>query len=389
MSQSCRDVEALIDRRRGGLRESERLVLETHVAGCKACARTLAQMRAVSALLDEAPGELSSARRERAIAGAFAAAAQKPSAASSSARVWVLSGLTCAAAAAIVLWSRGLSPPTGQPAPGRPQVSAQAGSTGAPRPVDAPENSVVSPAADQHFAFLHADVRVEKGASVRFHMADHELELLSGAVDVEVDPRPHLPFRVRTAHFTVDVLGTGFHVTPEDVEVRHGLVRVLAADGKELAAGLHAGEAFHYVESVQRAAPSVIAEVSNTPARVSPQRLLARARAALARGDLREAAQALEDAGRVAHRKRDRAEVDMVGAECALVSGALADAQARYLAVSEAYVGLPAAEIALFAAVKLARRRAQPDVARALLGLYVVRYPAGQFVREATALLGP
>jgi hypothetical protein len=387
MSHTCSEVEALIDRRRGGLRESERLVIETHVAGCAACARTLAHMAAVGALMDGAPEALSSARRERAIAGAFAAAAQQPHAVRSRVGMWVLSGLVVAAAAAFVVLSRDLLRPAPESVAERTQIAAHEAPAAAAPPVEAPDDILVSPDADRHFAFLHAEVRVEKGATVRFIAADHALELLNGAVDVEVDPRPRAPFRVRTPHFWVDVLGTGFHVSSEGVEVRHGLVRVLATDGRELAAGLRAGEAFHYVEPAQQAASPALAEAKGSAVRIAPQRLLAEARAALARGDVGAAEQALNVAARAAHRKRDRAEVDTVGAECALVAGALADAQARYLAVSEAYVGLPAAENALFSAAKLARRRAQPDVTRALLTRYVARYPAGQFVREARALL--
>jgi FecR protein len=327
------------------------------------------------------PAELTPAQRERVLSRAFAAA-ERPVPRLSVARShwpWVAA---LAAAAALLVWlAPRLSVGPAPLAQGRPEL---------PQLMPAPALEELPAGVERSFA--HARVRATSAAQVRFSAADGTLELTRGGVHVEVDPRPHTPFRVRTTALVAEVLGTVFDVGEQEVAVAHGHVRVTSPSGRELA-DLHAGERYHLpahdpsAEPLSApsggAEPAVEAPVElpaqgTSEASVSAARLLARARAALARRDVASARALATRAELARPRRADRAEAGTLRAECALVEGELRGALAAYLAVSEAYGDLAAGENALFAAIKLAERSGDGRAA-ALRARYRERYPRGRF----------
>jgi ferric-dicitrate binding protein FerR (iron transport regulator) len=381
VKRECREVESLLDRRRAGLTEPERLVLEEHLSECPACARSSAQLYGVLGILEQLPGELTPAQRERVLSRAFAAA-ERPAPRLSvprSSYSWVAA---LVAAAVLLVWlAPRLSVGPAPLAQGRPEL---------PQPVPAPALEELPAGAERSFA--HARVRATSAAQVRFSEADGTLELARGAVHVEVDPRPHAPFRVRTAALVAEVLGTVFDMSEEEVAVAHGHVRVSSPSGSALA-DLHAGERYRRPARGPSAeppsdlagaaepaveAPAELPVQGASEASVSAARLLARARGALARRDVVSARALATRAEQAKPRRADRAEAGTLRAECALVEGELGAALTAYLAVSDAYRDLAAGENALFAAIKLAERSGDGR-AEALRSRYRQRYPRGRF----------
>lgn len=375
MKRECREVEALLDRRRAGLSEPERLVIEEHLAVCSDCARLSAQLYGVLTVFDALPAELSAAQRERALGRAFEAAARPVKRGAVARSLWPW-GVALAAAAALLVWLRPALELGPAPVAVRPSVPKPAA------PARALAGDELAPGGER--AYAHARVRATTAATLRFSPVDGTLELSRGAVHVEVDPRPHAPFRVRTPALVAEVLGTVFDVSAAGVWVSHGHVRV-SAPGGALLADLHAGE--HYglpeLDGVQPAAEVPEARPAPSPAGASvpASRLLARARAALARRDVAGARALVGRAEAARPRRADRAEAGTLRAECALVERDLAAALAAYLAVSDAYGDLPAGENALFAALKLAERAGDAR-ANELRERYRARYPRGRFAAD-------
>ncbi|MET0285066.1 MAG: FecR domain-containing protein [Polyangiales bacterium] len=377
MTRPCRETEVWLGQERTALSEAQRLALEQHLVECADCRALHVTSRGVGELLRAAPGELSPAARERAIAGAFAA----PRVARATGTPWRTRTLALAAVAAALLL----------------------GFLGIRR---APPEMAWIEGAGVH-TFAHASVTLDAEARVRFDSARATLELERGALEVEVDPRPHAPFTVRTASFRALVLGTSFHVDAERVVVRHGHVRVLR--GETQLADLHAGERYQREAPVVARAPKTEAEpntepepnieaepapepkpakVSRTrankpPAPEAPSALLAKARDALARDALEDTRRLLQQAEAAARHARDRSEAGTLRAELALRERRPEAAIAAYLAVATDYPGLASGENALFAAAQLSA----PGAARPLLERYLTRYPDGRFAAQVRARL--
>lgn len=110
-------------------------------------------------------------------------------------------------------------------------------------------------------------VRLAPGSAVRVaYAADgRNVELLSGEAYFEVRHNPARPFNVRSDKAAVTVLGTGFDVrqgeSGTDVAVKHGRVRVAAAEGVPGSVILGAGQWAHASHSGQIASGRGSAEL--------------------------------------------------------------------------------------------------------------------------------
>lgn len=416
MRRACREVEALIDRRAGGLADAERLVLEQHLAECASCRQLTHVMREVVELMREAPARLGESARERAIANAFENLEASPRRAEPR-RLGRQLAVGLLAAAALVLfvrlsWSESANPeqlatsrevrvptsasvrelppvvavsaPSGategrsgaasEPAPGAPDIrQASAGW------VDATRREIR--------AFAHARVELEPGARLRFREESSTLELARGRVRIEVEPSAKRRFAVLTQNFRVQVLGTQFTVSAERVDVQRGRVQVFDRRGRVLARELAAGASFTY-RAPERAQPAKHAVATpESSERVSAAQALAEARARLAEGNIEETRELLAEVERAHPSRRDRAEAGTLRAECALLERDASEAVRLYRGVAERFAELPAGENAAFAAAQLAARASGEASAREHFVRYLARYPDGRFASEARARL--
>jgi ferric-dicitrate binding protein FerR (iron transport regulator) len=384
--RDCRAIEALIDREVQGLSDAERLRMEEHVSECRECREALYLARIVRDALASAPSRLSDSARERSLARAFARtdAIDVKSAQKSRLTMYVGSGLAVAAAALLAFAA--LEHETA-PAP-----VAMAPQTGAVAPNSAPLAPKVEPAwieaeKPEERTFAHADVRLKKGARVRFDDSKSTLLVDRGQVDVNVDPSQHRAFAVTTQHFRVQVLGTQFSVTPESVHVQKGRVQVFALDGSVLAKDLGAGASFSYGAEEAEASSEESAEQAASKPDASAPKLsaaswLARAREALAHGDTKSARNYIDRAEHSDPKRNDRAEAGTLRAESALLDRDARGAEQHYLSVAKSFANLPAGENAAFAAAQLAART-DPARERTLYQHYLKRYPHGRFADEA------
>jgi TolA-binding protein len=189
---------------------------------------------------------------------------------------------------------------------------------------------------------------------------------------------------VQTAQFAVEVTGTAFTVTATEVAVQRGSVRILGCDGKVLVPELGAGE--NWNATVPTSAPP---SEQTGPASLSrsAEDLLRKARRAFVEGDVpaaEGAARAALDGGAT---RRQAADARTLLADCAQASGQPDKAARLYRQIAERHRDLPAGETALFAAARLEANRGQRRSARALLELYLDRYPGGRFEPDARARL--
>jgi hypothetical protein len=111
---------------------------------------------------------------------------------------------------------------------------------------------------------------------------------------------------------------------------------------------------------------------------------LAEARRDLVGGDARNADRNIARALASRPTSREAAEARTLSAESAQVAGDTGLAVARYLVVADRYPGLPAGELALFAAARLEAGRGRQASARRLYERYLERHPAGRMRAEAT-----
>ena len=361
-----------------------------HARTCARCARAGVQDRALRAVADQALPELSARARDRAIAAGLATAV---SAAPRRRRVLVPAGVAVAVAAAAVIAviaARDGSPPPAPPRPGRIALTP-----GAPIVVG------------------HARVQLAP-TSVAWRTGDGEVTLEAGRVEVEVDPAPHRPFRVVTADFRVDVLGTVFAVELDGVEVRRGAVRVTSTAGAVLVDRLTAGE--RWSSAPVAGAPEAPAapappeepaepeEIAMDPVEVVPppadatrravphparsaQAWLGEARSLLAGGDVAGARAAVRQALAARPPRSVRADADALIAESYLRAGDVDTAITHFRGVAERYRDLATGEAALFAAARYEARAGHPDAARRLLETYLQRYPQGSLATQARSQL--
>lgn len=379
MSRRCQKFEELIDKRAAGLSEGERLTLEEHLSACPSCVQTLRAMEQVTQLLRSAQPSLSDNARERALSRALGNAheprklhtARLPGA-------WLQPVAIAAAALLVVVSGVYLSRDTAQPVAStlvKPTVQQPQPAQTVSKP--AAEDAWVVAQNTEQRTFGHARVQLSAGTRLRFDAASSTLALADGKVDVDVDASVGKRFIVQTELFRVEVLGTQFSVTRDQVQVQHGKVRVVDLTGQLLAPALTAGEQYRYGQ------PQAKAERPT----VSAQALLSRARAALGQAELSNARALLREAKPLLRGKREQAEALTLEAECALLDRDKQTARKRYEQVAKRFAELPAGENAAFAAAQLAKSANDLAGARKLFTAYVARYPKGRFAREAEAHL--
>jgi anti-sigma factor RsiW len=412
-------MRGVLHRERSSLSQAERLALEEHLQACARCAQDVQTVEGIRRLLDRLPlRPLGPRGIDKAIGGAFVKAQASPSARvltqASGARPWIPVAATLAIAAAVALvWvatrgSKGAvpshasnSPAAAAPASARPgstdrivngeiEVSHSTLSSGD----EVPAHVTLRSARGKRLSLGPATLHAVEDSSIVWENDAATVHLASGSIDVVVDPARRSRFRVRTAEFFVEVVGTAFRVTLDGVRVDHGKVRILGSRG-ELVTELGAGEGWRAGVAV-RAPRSELAAGAAAPRSASLQKpepalsadaWLARARAELQKGDVSAAQRAIAAALTTKHTRAQAAEALTLQAECAQVAGKPGDAVRLYLDVARRHPRLPAAEIALFAAARLEANRGRQRDARALFQRYLTEYPDGRFEADARARL--
>lgn len=381
-SSGCDEIGVLIDREAFGWSEAERLKVEDHLSACARCGEALALSRYVRRTLLSAAEELPEAARTRALSAALRGHTARQHGRSKTRRFvgggMIALGVAAAAAVALV-W---LSPDPAAPKPVAQRAAEKpaAVATVAPPPAQAeatpPEPTAIETSTREERTLAHAHVRFEPESRARFDAKRRRLLLEQGRVEVDVDARLGESFSVVTQHFRVEVLGTQFSVTPEQVSVTRGRVQVFGTDGRVLARELAAGSTFTYGEKSTRA-----------PARTkSASTLLAEARMALARGDSARARELVSEAERAHPVRTERAEAGTLRAESALLEQKSTLALRAYREVAERFPDLSAGDNAAFAAAQLATK-ADPAAERALLESYLTHFPEGRFREEVQTRL--
>src|SRR5262245_15091714 len=297
-----------------------------------------------------------SVRRERVLAQALAqglageAADDVPSPRVRSIRVPALSAVAAVAillGAGVTIWRTRSRPvvseepatrlrPAVRVSLGEVSVSGQSWGRGEEVPAALPLSSVQG----AELSLGRASVRLGPGATVTVDPMLDGIQLAAGSVSVLVEPSPTgrpLPaldpkpaFRVVTARFVVEVMGTTFEVGDDYVAVQHGVVGVKDPAGMLLAT-VRAGERWslepHPAPAVEspsvrprqpRPLPPAVPEAGPRPASGA---VLAEARRALAAGRVDEARRLVARALTLAGSRADRAEAETLHAECALVAG--------------------------------------------------------------------
>jgi len=399
--RACVAATSLMAGRASGLSEPERLELEQHLESCSACAADEYDLYrlVVGTGAREIP-LLNDRARSRAISGALrhATQANDDAPASRAWLRWLLPTATVAAAAAafaiVVLTG------TNQTGSSGPVVSAHLVLSGAVEThsdvlragMSFDSDTRLSTHDGARIAVGHATVALDADTIVAWNADSSTLTLRDGAVRASVDPRPKLPFRVRTDEFSVEVLGTKFEVTDSGVTVFEGHVRVTDSEGEVLLDDLGAGEAWHVPDELAQRPKRAHKRRAHVAARVEPDRpdpaeLIEQARAHIAAGEVVEARTLLDDALDITREVAQKAEARTLLAECALVEGNHREAIRLYRRVADRYRKMRAGETALFAAARVETRDGHADRARELLQLYLERYPGGRFAEEATSRL--
>jgi outer membrane protein assembly factor BamD (BamD/ComL family) len=117
-------------------------------------------------------------------------------------------------------------------------------------------------------------------------------------------------------------------------------------------------------------------------AQPSAKKLLADARAALARGDTRRARECVAGALKAAPQARHRAIAQLLLADTLLVESRYPAALAAYRRTMDVFGGYPEGETAAFALAQLLSERGPEKQARDALERYLARYPRGRFAEE-------
>lgn len=434
----CRQAKTLIVKyARGATQEAERVSLDAHLEGCADCRKEHGHWLLLERLgRQPAPGLSAEAQRQmlqRLIRQAQSAS--KPESARRPTRYWPWAMSICAAAAVLALLVFRLD---------RSRA-----------PLSIPASPVqLAASADGAVEMTGAWVTYLSGTALRIDDARREVVLEKGQVDVDVipaKPRVGSRFRVLTARFVVEVLGTRFRVTPESVVTLRGRVRVLDLDGKELAT-LGAGERWQLtpthtataaapVETSAQTPPAQMPTVQPSSAQSAPaqsapaqaptvqtpstptqpvetpramvappvvhpprtvadsdvrrpvaltvRQKLALARSALADGNQQLARQKIADAWKSEPSPAQRAALALLEADCLLSERRYPEAIAAYRSVSRQYPDDASGETAAFALAQFLSERGNQAEARAALEAYLARYPSGRFVREVQEKLRP
>lgn len=385
MSLRCGRVRALMIAAVGGhATDAERLDIEVHLDGCARCRAERGLTEALRRLKSAEPAALSDAARERVRRAALNATALP--AAREPRRRWLPELLVTASlatiAATLIIATR--------PAPSR-IVQGDVQSTPAGGRAIADGARLTSTHGGRVLLGGPA-VELAPGTVLVWNAVARTVTLERGAVTVDVDPRQGQPFRVATARFSVEVLGTRFTVDLDGVKTERGKVRVLDADRRPLDV-VAAGQTWTVPASRPAAAAPTPAPtipttgamppraVRRAPSGLGDQERLAQARQALARGDTTSARGLIEPLLRAP--RRVAVEARSLEAESFLVEGRYDVAIERYLAVAGTFAGTPQAESALYAAAQLAGEAGRRDDAVRMLTRYLERYPSGRFTREA------
>lgn len=338
-----------------------------HAATCPRCRAAAAQDRAVRAIADAAaPPGLSARRVDAAFARAFAEPAVVPP------RRWAArllpAGLALAAATAaiaiVVLATRGNDAVT----PGTPTS----------RSIAAGAKTTVG----------HGTVALSPDG-VAWQTGPTEVYLLTGTVDVEVDPAPHAPFRVRTNGFVVDVLGTVFTVSADGVAVSRGAVRVSSPTGQVLVDRLEAGNHWsaHGETAVAPApTPTPDDEIVMDPDPIgspkpSAKKLVAAGRTQIGAGDFKAGRKTLEQALAANPSRGDRTDAEILIADTYRLQGDVDEAVKRYRAVADS--DHKRGEYPLGLAAQLEAQRGHAKATRELWQQYLDRYPDGALADKA------
>jgi len=402
---SCLRAGNLMQRRAAGLSESERLRLEEHLGVCTSCtaeAQTLSVLRELSL---QAHSPLDEPTHRRLIERAFQESARKESW-SRRQPVYPISGMIAVTTAAAAAWLLMIGPG---------QESTHENSSAVVRSEERSIDRVLSAdieAGDRilltgqevpsglileskkqgaRLSLAHATVELHTNTRLQWIKRNTTVKLMSGGMRVQVEPSKSARFRVATSGFVVEVWGTRFDVTLQNVRVFEGRVRILAPDGNAVLNTLSAGDLWQLEEVTHaRRKESVKRRDTATETRdpqPSAQSLLARAREQLASGQVDEAILLVKAAQTRASNRKQQAEAQSLLADCSLVQGDYSTSIQLYRAVVSRYPDLTAAENALFAAARLESKHGDKDAAHKLLMLYMKRYPQGRFQKEVSARL--
>ena len=394
MSLACVRMRSLmVTALAGRASDAERLELETHLGECARCRDEHAALEGVRRVRGWEPPHLSDTGRHRVLRASLDAAAAPAPAPRSRTPVYLgaFAGLAAAAALAFVL----LRPPPSRIVDGDVAIVGVAGRA-------IPAHAELRAAAGGHVILDGPNVALAATTDVSWDLPARTVKLARGAVEVDVDPRQHKRFRVATARFVVEVLGTHFTVTPEGVRTARGKVRVSALDGTPIRV-VAAGESW----SLPPAAPPPVAPASPSPSSsssaapaapppVAPPPVaplhaaalhgpdgerLAQARAALSSGDGERARGLLRG---LAHGTGERAiEARALIAESFLVERRYDEAIDSYRALIHVAPRAPQAESALYAIPQLELEAGRRGAAQKGFTRYLAAYPHGRFAHEA------
>jgi TolA-binding protein len=260
------------------------------------------------------------------------------------------------------------------------------------------EGQSVDATAPGSVTFGGATIAYQAGTLMTMHPHGRTLRMSRGEVDVDVTPGLPGHFRVVTDRFIVEVLGTRFVVTLDGVRTLRGRVRVLDQAGHDLAT-LTAGASWNVNALPAVPAPAAAPPAPDTQpagetsraASVAPPRralpsvpdLLVRSRAALARGDARQARSLAQRAMASDPTQSELATAELLLADTLLVSRRRDEAIDAYRRVVRSSPRWPEAETAEFTIGQLLYERGSATEASAAFEGYLAHYPHGRFAREA------
>lgn len=399
----CLRAETSLQRRAAGLSSSDALQLEEHLAGCQTCNAQAQLLSGFGELVAAAGEALDGAARTRAITSALATAQPVVLTEPRASWLWPATAFAAACGVMLVLTLQpsherdvmndavahrsspaAVSVKADHVLAGAVQVNNQASTPGAA----ITDGAELSTEAGASVALAQATVQLRPQTAVRWNGKTRELRLQTGSVLADVDPSAHRSFSVHTDRFSVIVLGTQFEVSERVVSVTRGRVRVVDPSGGLLAL-LEAGQRFD-VDAAHRVAPPPQAEQTTAQERrprADAAALLGQARVELASRQVAAARRTIDAVLQLSLSPPVHAEALSLRADCALVEGDKGAAADAYLRVAERFAKLPAGENALFAAARLRSERGDAKAAKQLLSLYLSRYPAGHFVKEASGRL--
>ena len=434
---SCR--ARLMTRMAGQASRADSIEIEAHLQSCAACRDEHARWSVIGALQQYEPA-LGTDVRERLVARLTEEAVSQGSQARQRATAGrpIARGFALAAAAVVALawvgsalWKPAARVLSGEVLVGERTVTA-GGRIG--------DEASLSSTRGGSVLLDGPRVELQAGTTLAWSRPRRAIALERGQVTVDVVPGQGQRFRVTTADFIVEVVGTRFTVTPTSVATEHGTVRVLTPTENEIAQ-VTAGEMWSLsdhdlrtgskatgalAQGVTRfelkmpsapaasspAAPAVAAPAPTLDAPLAPAAVVAaegsrraaprshqgaadggaaalldEAHVALADGKAATARQLVRAALRRPGARSLGAEANLLLAEAFLVEKRKAQAITAYHGVVLRYPRSSAAEGALFAAAELAQEMGRPDAARKDLVAYLRRYPHGRFVAETTARL--